>query len=1079
MMDKLNCHTLLFLMCLSIVNVVFGQDKITHPGTKTLDRLISENKLTQAKKVLDSTVAKLSSSQSYYYLTDYIYYSGKINQELFGTGKGTEAAVALIKQIAASTDSVKVNRQAHIEMAGYWELIGNSQKAYESNQEALYWTSKWGGATPEHFGFVESNLGTLANRKGDIANGLNHQRKALKYYESYPSTDKKNLYILYNSIGGSMWHISKIDSALYFYEKAEKTLKLLKPDPINLYYRPAHLKNNIAGIYSSQGNTDKALETMRSTINLLTKFIASDSVPNSKKESAQEFLFQAIENYGGIYKEMGDYGKAKDLLEYAYQQKQRYFDKDNPELFKAKILLGQIYLALKDYILAEKFLDDGLAHIDNTDGGNAYWAGDAHFAKATINEDLGNITIAEEEYQKAEALYEGALQGAYDAIYLDFIFKATHFYANNNHKDKAILMAHKAYDYIVANQGSTTSFEIQQALNLGEIYYILGDYKQALEKSHSTLELLKKTLPTQSMVPDSAQYARYKPEVILLKSKSAYKLAGQKDMAFLKKEFAELKQAIAILENRKTVLGDESNTSLMIQNNAELFEFAKQLALDLYLTSKDKNYLQEVLSLHESILYNRIRSRLNSKESIAYIDMPEKIMLKEAVLKKNLKQALGNNDGIDAFFKAKSDWDSYLEMLKKDYPKYYKLRFASITKSLNNSIENIPENTTVIRYAFVGNQLYAFVVSSSETQLFELDQSHLKERITRLLDEKQLFHNDFELLKNLYDALWRPFENTLKTEHVVIVPDRELFNLNFEMLTPSTVGTYRELASNSLLSKYIISYNYSLFLIDKGSKTVGIKDNFVAFVPEFNQQMKKNYQIAIKDSLDLDRAYMTLLPQPFTKKLAKISKRLFKGESFLNEKSTEHIFKNSAREHKIIHIGTHAESNNVSPELSRLVFAKSTDSLENEDGYLYTYEIYNTNLSSNLAILTACETGKPTYQAGEGMISLAHAFNYAGSESILTSLWKIDEQSSAKIVEQFYKHIKKGWAKDKALQQAKLDYIASAEGRTVHPQYWAGLVLIGDTAPIDLQTTEQWLYWVLAGIALLIAFLFFRSRKKA
>ena len=64
-------------------------------------------------------------------------------------------------------------------------------------------------------------------------------------------------------------------------------------------------------------------------------------------------------------------------------------------------------------------------------------------------------------------------------------------------------------------------------------------------------------------------------------------------------------------------------------------------------------------------------------------------------------------------------------------------------------------------------------------------------------------------------------------------------------------------------------------------------------------------------------------------------------------------------------------------------------------------------MSSNLAILTACETGKPTYQAGEGMISLAHAFNYAGSESILTSLWKIDEQSSAVIIESFYKYLKK------------------------------------------------------------------------
>lgn len=230
--------------------------------------------------------------------------------------------------------------------------------------------------------------------------------------------------------------------------------------------------------------------------------------------------------------------------------------------------------------------------------------------------------------------------------------------------------------------------------------------------------------------------------------------------------------------------------------------------------------------------------------------------------------------------------------------------------------------------------------------------------------------------------------------------------------------------------------------------------------------MKKDYRIAITDSVTIDKTYLSLLPQPFSVDLAKEYSQLFNGSFFINEKASKQIFKHEANEHKIIHIGTHAESNNISPELSRLIFAKNS---KDEDNSLYTYEIYNENLNSNLAILTACETGKPSYQAGEGMISLAHAFNYAGSESILTSLWKIDEQSSAKIIESFYKYISKGLAKDKALQKAKLDYIAKAEDRTIAPQYWAGLVLIGDKSPIDLHSSSNIIWIILSGLLIIIA----------
>ncbi|MEM6515107.1 MAG: CHAT domain-containing protein, partial [Bacteroidota bacterium] len=279
------------------------------------------------------------------------------------------------------------------------------------------------------------------------------------------------------------------------------------------------------------------------------------------------------------------------------------------------------------------------------------------------------------------------------------------------------------------------------------------------------------------------------------------------------------------------------------------------------------------------------------------------------------------------------------------------------------------------------------------------------------------------------------------------------------------------------LKKHIISYNYSLYLLDENRKTFNYNKDFIAFAPEFNNEMKKEYQLAISDSINQDRTYLKLLPQPFIKTLAKEYSQIFNGDSFLNENASKQVFTQNAKEHKIIHIGTHAESNNSKPELSRLIFAKNlNDSIVSEDNSLYTYEIYNQNLSSNLAVLTACETGKPSYQPGEGMISLAHAFNYAGSESILTSLWQIDEQSSAKILDNFYSYLKSGLPKDEALRKSKLDYIANAQGRTVAPQYWAGLVLIGDTSPIELSTSSNLIYWLI-GTVLLFILIYFIARK--
>ncbi|MDG5490554.1 CHAT domain-containing protein [Psychroserpens sp. SPM9] len=1045
---------------------------------KQLDRLISEKKYTEAQRYLEENIDIFKAKKDYYLLTDYIYYTGKINLQLYNKKQASTSVHDYAESLTSATDSAKVLRQVKLELATYYELVGDTQKAYDSNLEALQITKSWKEATPEHFGLIENNLCVLLTRKGDVANAIKHGNNALRHYESYPKTNKTNLYVLYSTMGGSMWYEAKIDSALYFYQKAEKTLKLMEPNPTNSFYRPAILNNNISAIYSTQGNLDKALDAMKFTVNNLNQYIVSD-VADSKKESAYEFLFMSIENFAGIYKDIGNFEKAKELLEYSYNAKKKHFDSESPELYKAKILLGQIHLALKDYNQAKTFLDDGLSHIERTEGGNNFWAADGHSYKARLHEELGDISLAKQHYENAEKLYQAALQGAYDNIYLDFIINASHFYAKNNDEEKALAMAQKAYDYIKENQGSTTTFEIQQALNLGEIHYELGNYNAALNNAEATEGLLKKMLPTQTNPLDSTKIILYKPQTILLKSRSAYKLNGKNNsIADLKEQFKTLKEAISIVEKQKTFLGDDTSVSLLIERNSDLFEFTKQLALDLYEKTKDKAYLLEVISMHESILYNRIRAQLNSRTSMTYANIPSDVLEQEKIIKNAIQESLGKSDNLDAYIKANSQWKTHLETLKNDYPKYYNLRFASIAKSLKDIKTKLPENTTIVRYIYIDKELYVNLISKSGIEIFKLHPEGLNSKITSLQDENALFQNNYNLSHELYQQLWKPFEQHIKTKKVVIIPDRDLFNLNFEMLTNKELSNPKELATHSLLSQYTISYNYSLFLIDNGSHSVSYNNNFVAFVPEFNDQMKSDYLLSIKDSLNIDKTYLTLLPQPFTKDLANLSTRLFKGTSFLNENSTEHIFKNSAKEHKIIHIGTHAESNNISPELSRLVFAKSMDSSNTDDNYLYTYEIYNTNLSSNLAILTACETGKPTYQAGEGMISLAHAFNYAGSESMLTSLWKIDEQSSAQIIQSFYRYIKKGLPKDEALQKAKLDYITTAKGRTAAPQYWAGLVLIGDTSPITLNNSSNLVFWL--GLAIVIIILIvIRIRKKS
>ncbi len=150
-----------------------------------------------------------------------------------------------------------------------------------------------------------------------------------------------------------------------------------------------------------------------------------------------------------------------------------------------------------------------------------------------------------------------------------------------------------------------------------------------------------------------------------------------------------------------------------------------------------------------------------------------------------------------------------------------------------------------------------------------------------------------------------------------------------------------------------------------------------------------------------------------------------------------------------------------------------------DSNFLSQQEIFRCDIPSDLMILTACESGRPGYQDVEGMVSLAHAFNYAGSYRILTALWEIDEQSSSLITEFFLQNLKAGLPTDEALQQAKLMYLRNSRGRVLAPAYWAGLIMLGEPAIVSLHQSAFGYRWAIAGlVTLFIAGFVWLVRRK-
>jgi CHAT domain-containing protein len=180
---------------------------------------------------------------------------------------------------------------------------------------------------------------------------------------------------------------------------------------------------------------------------------------------------------------------------------------------------------------------------------------------------------------------------------------------------------------------------------------------------------------------------------------------------------------------------------------------------------------------------------------------------------------------------------------------------------------------------------------------------------------------------------------------------------------------------------------------------------------------------------------------PGTQREADALRKYFPGARILTrQRAQERIFKQEAGQYRYLHLATHGFTNDAAPLMSSLVLAEPGRESA-EDGFLTARELLELDLNAELAVLSACNTGRGERKAGEGVVGLSWALLVAGCPSVVVSQWGVDDASTATLMIDFYRNLTQGRQKADALRQAALRL--ERRQRTRHPYYWASFVLIG------------------------------------
>jgi CHAT domain-containing protein len=280
---------------------------------------------------------------------------------------------------------------------------------------------------------------------------------------------------------------------------------------------------------------------------------------------------------------------------------------------------------------------------------------------------------------------------------------------------------------------------------------------------------------------------------------------------------------------------------------------------------------------------------------------------------------------------------------------------------------------------------------------------------------KQAENNVCALLHKLYRQLIAPLTEHLQGyRNLVIVPHGVLHYLPFHALYHQSAGRY--LLEEWQEISYLPSGNLLSFCY-KRSQHLPHQRGQGALVMGYSNGGSLTYCLSEAQAVS-----ELLNKNPATSPC----------QLYLEEEAQHQRFEAEAEQRQLIHLATHAQFRQDDPLFSALLLA---------GGELTAQDLFNSELKASLVVFSACETGLGSLSGGDELLGLSRACLYAGASSLLLSLWRVEDQSVAELMQTFYSRLLAGERKGTALRQAQLTLLQSDSYR--HPFFWAPFILIG------------------------------------
>ncbi len=723
---------------------------------------------------------------------------------------------------------------------------------------------------------------------------------------------------------------------------------------------------------------------------------------------------------GNLYTITGDYDNAENTI------KQYYFIAHNqPEAFKYKIAAilnltnvyqssGRIDLAitlLENTLVTEKLTHTQKGILLNNLGSNYMVNNNFGQAKKKLSASIEYLKQNENEYVSLSNSYRNLAM-----IYThehNFNLSKTYF----EQARKVIIASKKQPPRLFAK------------LNLEEAIFLF-EQKKFKETSIALINVFKILLPNydeqkQVLPSKNSLYA----ETALLDA-----LDLQASVYFVQNEYQKALQCYEL-----SFYVEELFQSMLVYENSKIINWVRNrnrtekciVIYDLlYKKEKKIDYIIDAFLLSEQSKAVVLKSYVNRKISNQEKSIQRQIQYwNTIIIKEQQKENLANIKAINDAIKTQNQLMLSLKAIKKD-------NFSEKTDiiDINNLFEKLEKDKAImISYFFGANSLYSFTIENRKIKLLTLKIERQNNIINNFLD---FFKNSNAIEDNpiLYNQVANSLFNFLKLPtnkyniNLIVVPDGILNFLPFEALITKKSTTSSFAKMDYLLNDFTISYQCaaSFYLNSNSNKFNG-------------QSVLGVFPIFEKTNLELS----------FSQDEMKAIKKSFRGKYLVNETATFDNFKKIAKDYSILHLSTHANSGNtVEPSSIRFY----------DQEILYS-ELYNLDINPNLVVLSACETGLGKLYKGEGAMSVARGFQVSGAQNLLFSLWKVNDYTTSKLMEDFYSNLNNGVPNNASNYLSKVHFLKNPKISNIKksPYYWAPFVYYG-----TLENNNESKFWLWA-----------------